>query len=434
MPTQHPIDAQFPKKLDFLFKAARYKVAHGGRGSGKSWSFARALLILGAQKKLRILCTREVQKSIKDSVHKLLKDQIEALGLAGRYQVLATEIRGANGTEILFAGLSDQTAESIKSFEGVDIVWCEEAQAISKRSWDILIPTIRKPGSEIWVSMNPELDTDASYVQFVADPPEGAFVTQMNYNDNPWFPDVLEQERRQAEIRMTADDYRNIWLGKCRKAAQGAIYAGELERTHEEGRVREVPRDPLLATHAVWDLGWNDQMTIILAQRSGAGELRVIDYIEDSFRTLDWYITEIERRGHRIKTHWLPHDGTHRNIQTGKSAQEMMQAMGCQVEITPNMSIEDGIRAARMVFGRVYFDKIRAERLLACLKRYRRSINAQTQEPGAPLHDEFSHGADAFRYLCINAETLRNESAGDHPIFSQAHAQVGRRPVSRAGY
>ena len=433
MQTPHPIEAQFPKKLHFLFKPARYKVAHGGRGSGKSWSFARALLIIGAQKKLRILCTREVQKSIKDSVHKLLKDQIDALGLQSRYQVLATEIRGANGTEILFGGLSDQTAESIKSFEGVDIVWCEEAQAISKRSWDILIPTIRKPGSEIWISMNPELDTDDTYVRFIANPPEQSFVVQMNYHDNPWFPDVLEQERKRAQATMTADDYNNIWEGRCRKAAQGAIYAGELELTHDQGRIRDVPRDPLLAVHAVWDLGWNDQMTIVLAQRS-ASELRVIDYIEDSHKTLDWYIAEIERRGYRVKTHWLPHDGTHRNIQTGKSAQEMLEAMGQRVQITPNMTIEDGIRAARMVFGRIYFDKTKTERLLVCLKRYRRSINAQTQEPGAPMHDEFSHGADAFRYLCVNADKLTNEDVSAHPVFSNALAQFGNRPASRAGY
>lgn len=154
---------QFPAKLEFLFKPARYKVAHGGRGSAKSWGFARALLILAAQKPLRILCTREVQKSIKDSVHRLLSDQIQAMGLGHLYQVLETEIRGANGSLFVFAGLAQHTVESIKSFEGVDIVWVEEAQAVSKRSWDVLIPTIRKPGSEIWISFNPLLETDETY-------------------------------------------------------------------------------------------------------------------------------------------------------------------------------------------------------------------------------------------------------------------------------
>ena len=143
--SEKKVIAQFPKKLQFLFKPKRYKVAYGGRGSAKSWSYARALILKAADSRIRILCTREVQKSIKDSVHKLLSDQIEELGLSGKFQILETEIRGHNGSEILFAGLSSHTVESIKSYEGVDIVWIEEAQTVSKKSWDILIPTIRKP-------------------------------------------------------------------------------------------------------------------------------------------------------------------------------------------------------------------------------------------------------------------------------------------------
>src|SRR3990167_6434602 len=131
------MNIEFPEKLQFLFDPSRFKVAYGGRGSAKSWSFAKALLILGAKSRLRILCTREVQKSIKDSVHKLLSDQIEMMGLGSFYQILETEIRGKNGTSIVFSGLASQTIESIKSFEGVDICWCEEAQSISKKSWNV---------------------------------------------------------------------------------------------------------------------------------------------------------------------------------------------------------------------------------------------------------------------------------------------------------
>ena len=180
--------AKFPKKLRFLFEPMRYKVAYGGRGSAKSWSFARTLLIQASRKPLRILCTREVQKSIRDSVHKLLSDQIQALGLGTFYDVQQAVIRGENGSEFIFAGLSDQTAESVKSFEGVDIAWVEEAQAVSDRSWGILIPTIRKDGSEIWVSFNPELDTDPTWLRFVENPPPDAVSVPVNYHDNPWFP------------------------------------------------------------------------------------------------------------------------------------------------------------------------------------------------------------------------------------------------------
>ncbi len=153
--------AEFPEKLGFLFYPERYKIAYGGRGSGKSWSFARALLIQGLQSPLRVLCTREIQKSIKDSVHKLLSDQIQLLGLGTLYDVLETTIRSkTNATEFMFSGLSTHTVESIKSFEGCDICWIEEAQTVVKRSWDILTPTIRKDNSEIWVSFNPDLETD----------------------------------------------------------------------------------------------------------------------------------------------------------------------------------------------------------------------------------------------------------------------------------
>lgn len=426
--------ADFPAALAFLFEPARYKVVVGGRGSGKSWGFARALLILGARRKIRVLCTREIQKSIKDSVHRLLKDQVFALGLESFYDVLNTEIRGINGTEFLFAGLSDQTADSIKSYEGVDVAWVEEAQTVSKRSWDIFVPTIRKDGSEIWVSFNPELESDETYSRFVANTPDDAVVVRMNYNDNPWFPEVLESERLHAKRTMLDEDYQNIWEGRCRTAVSGAIYAQEVFVAFGEGRIRNVPYDPLHVVHCIWDLGWNDSMSIIFVQRV-ASELRVIDYLEDSHRTLDWYVAEIRKRPYHFGDDWLPHDGEHRDFKTGKSAKEILEGLGRTVQITPNVGIEDGIRTARQTFGRVYFDAEKAGRLIECLKRYRRSINKETREPGAPLHDEFSHGADVFRYLCLVADQLKNPAERmAHPIFHDPRLARGRAPATRTGY
>jgi len=403
--------AEFPDKLRPLFEAHRYKVAHGGRGGAKSWGFARALLIKGAERPLRILCTREIQKSIKDSVHKLLGDQIQALGLGAFYEVQASVIKGANGTEFLFAGLSDLTAESIKSFEGVDIVWCEEAQAISKRSWDILVPTIRKDGSEIWISMNPELDTDETWTRFVLNPPPDAVVIQINYPDNPWFPEVLEKERQHAQATMPKADYENIWEGKCRPTVAGAIYADEVAALTSSGRYTDVAYDPALKVHVIWDLGWNDAMSLILVQRH-LSTLRVIEYLEDSHKTLDWWSGELRKRNYNWGSLWLPHDGTHGNIQTGRTAQQILAGLNWDVEITPNQSVETGIRAARMSLGQTYIDRIKAARLLECLKRYRRGVPVSTGEPGRPVHDEWSHGADAYRYLAINAEKLTNEVWG----------------------
>ena len=405
------MNAQFPDKLSFLFRPARFKTTHGGRGSGKSWGYARALLILGAQKPMRILCTREVQKSIKDSVHKLLGDQIQKLGLGGFYQVLETQIRGKNGTEFIFAGLAEHTVESIKSYEGVDIVWVEEAQAVSKRSWDILIPTIRKPGSEIWATLNPELEDDDTYQRLVAHPAEGSVVVDLNWRDNPWWDEIQEKNRLDT-LKRDPENYENIWEGKPKRTVDGAIYVKEIDKLYEDKRIRNVPYDPLLKVHTVWDLGWNDAMTIIMVQRSSS-EIRVIDYIEDSHKTLDEYVALLEKKEYRWGTDFLPHDGAARDFKTGKTSQEMLQAMKRRVQIVENMSIENGIKAARMIFSRCYFDETKAGKLVARLKRYRRSIPTTTGEPAAPLHDENSHGADAFRYLAIVADQLHNHDWQD---------------------
>lgn len=401
------MNVDFPEKLQPLFQPNRLKVAHGGRGSAKSWGFARALLIEAARTPLRVLCTREIQKSIKDSVHRLLNDQIQAMGLGHLYDVFDTEIRGKNGSLFLFAGLAQHTVESIKSFEGVDRVWIEEAQTVTKRSWDVLTPTIRKNGSEIWVTLNPDMETDETYMRFVSNAAPDAFVVQMNWKDNPWFPEVLEKER-QDTLRRDPDNYANIWEGEPKRVSEGAIYRYEIERLYVENRVRAVPYDPLLKVHTVWDLGWSDAMTIGFFQRSGA-EVRCIDYIEESHRTLDWYVAQIEKRPYRWGSDFIPHDGRARNTQTGKSTEEALKAMQRRVVVLPADEIEEGIKAARMMFPRVYFDKDKTVRLLECLKRYRRAINQSTMEPGAPLHDEFSHGADMFRYAGMCVEQMKND-------------------------
>ena len=212
-------ELEIPEKLEGLLTPNRYKIMHGGRGGGKSYSVAGVLLLSGTSNTLRILCAREVQRSIKQSVHQLLSDTIQRLGLGWFYTVLDTEIRGLNGTVFYFAGLASNTVESIKSFEGADIVWVEEGQSVSKRSWDILIPTIRKAGSEIWVTFNPFLDSDDTYRRFVISPPEGAWVVEINYYDNDWFSDELEAERLHC-YETDIESYYNIWEGRCLSASE----------------------------------------------------------------------------------------------------------------------------------------------------------------------------------------------------------------------
>ena len=371
--------------------------------------------MMGTEKPLRVLCTREVQKSIKQSVHTLLKDQIQALGLGEFYEVVENSIRGKNGTEFNFAGLATNTVESIKSFEGVDIVWCEEAQNISKRSWDILIPTIRKPDSEIWVTFNPYMDTDDTYKRFIINKPSNARIEKVNYIDNPFFPEVLEIERTRCKNH-NAEDYANIWEGDTKAAADGAIYHNEIRQAQESGRITNVHPDALLKTHIVMDLGWNDSMAIILCQRN-LSEVRVIDYIEDDHRTLDSYSDQLKQLGHNWGTMYLPHDARNKDFKYGTSAEEIMQRLKWDTEVIPKANIETGIKLARMTFERAYFDQDKAKRLIECLKNYRRSINQSTQEPQAPLHDEYSHGADAWRYTCAVVDAMSNDdSTWDQPL------------------
>ncbi|MFA9439415.1 PBSX family phage terminase large subunit [Uliginosibacterium sp. sgz301328] len=229
-----PVDIRFAPKFRPLFQPKRYKVFHGGRGGAKSWEIARALVLLTATKKLRILCAREVQNTIKDSVHKLLKDQIESLGLMPWFSITDTSIKSSLGSEFIFKGLR-YDVQGVKSTEGIDICWVEEAQTVSTDSWDVLIPTIRKEGSEIWISFNPKEETDPTYQRFVANPPDDACVVEVNYCDNPWFPEVLRKEMEYCK-RVDYEAYEHIWLGKPRKISAAVIFSGKYE-------VRAFPDD-----------------------------------------------------------------------------------------------------------------------------------------------------------------------------------------------
>ncbi|MDU7837671.1 MAG: PBSX family phage terminase large subunit [Pantoea sp.] len=212
----------FAPKFKPLFKPIRYKVFHGGRGGAKSWGIARALVIMAASKKLRVLCTREVQNSIKDSVHKLLKDQIEMLGLNPWFRITNETITSACGSEFLFKGLRFVPL-GIKSTEGVDICWVEEAQSVSADSWDILVPTIRKEGSEIWVSFNPGEEKDPTYQRFVVNPPDDSITVEVNYYDNPYLPETLRKEMEYCK-RVDYEAYEHVWLGKPKSISEAVIF------------------------------------------------------------------------------------------------------------------------------------------------------------------------------------------------------------------
>ena len=396
---------EFPEAFDFLFEPARYKVVYGGRGGGKSHSVAKALLVLGATEKHRILCARELQNSIGDSVHKLLSDQIAELGLSAFYTIQNTSIVGLNGTEFLFAGLRHNVTK-IKSFEGCTRVWVEEAQTVSKNSWDTLIPTIRKDGSEIWITFNPELDTDETWLQFVVKPPTGAIVRKVNWDHNPWFPDVLRQEKADLEAR-DPDAALVVWEGHTKQVLDGAVYAKEIRAATGAGRITRVPYDASKPVHTFWDLGWADSTSIWFAQAVGF-ETRLIDYYQNQQQALQHYLQAIQSRGYVLGTCYLPHDARAKQLGTGRSIEEMMRAAGRTVQIVPGLSVEDGINAARTLFGNCWFDAERCADGLNALRRYRYEVDPATGMFGrSPVHDDASHGADAFRYVAVGLREPR---------------------------
>jgi phage terminase large subunit len=229
-PHGHPVSAParpvyLPRKGFRLLhpsRTARYRVARGGRGSAKSWSIARVLIITALARRVRILCAREFQRSIAESSHRLLSDQIEAMGLGRWFDIKNASITSHVGSEIIFEGLF-ANVNKIKSLEGIDIAWTEEAARISANSWDVLVPTIRKESSEIWVNFNPELETDPTYERFVTSPPPETLIENLTWIDNPWFPAVLEAERVYL-LSVDPDAHAHVWGGECRKQSDAQIF------------------------------------------------------------------------------------------------------------------------------------------------------------------------------------------------------------------
>jgi hypothetical protein len=208
-----------PEKLLPILQPKRFKIMRGGRGGAKSHTVAQVLPAMGLQRPLRIVCAREVQKSLKQSSMAVLKDYIRTLGLSPYYEALSAEIRSRiNATTFEFMGLREHTVDTIKSYEGADIVWIEEAHKVSSHSWNILIPTIRKAGSEIWATFNPDQETDYVYDRFVKHTDPDAWVVEINWRDNPWFPPILETERVKLQA-INEDLYQHVWEGKCRSVA-----------------------------------------------------------------------------------------------------------------------------------------------------------------------------------------------------------------------
>ena len=418
-------NAQFPIKLQCLFEKSRYKVLYGGRGGAKSWGVARALLIKAAKEPLRILCAREFQTSIRDSVHKLLCDQIESLGLGSFYEITQTSIRGKNGSEFSFVGLKNNVA-NVKSYEGVSICWVEEAQTTSRLSWNVLIPTIRKPDSEIWITFNPELESDETYQRFVLHPPEDCIVQKINWSDNPWFPDTLRLEKDNLKLR-DPEAYNVVWEGLCRQTVDGAVFAKEMQLAELDNRITKVNYDPTKPVHAIFDLGWSDATAIWFLQFVGM-ETRLIRYIEGNQQTMSEYLAKMQTFGYIYDTLWLPHDSQNKTLAAaGMSIEDIVRAAGYKTRVLDRVPIVDSINAARTVFRNMWFDRENCHDGLQCLRHYRYETDPETgQFSKNPVHDQYSHGADAFRYIGLMiSEPKSRRPAKPQMHYGTAHSWMG---------
>lgn len=421
-----------PVKLERLFRPARYKGAYGGRGGAKSHFFGQLCVLKNYSEPLKGVCIREVQNSIKDSVKSLIEGKIESLGLGGFFEVTRDEVRGRNGSLMIFRGMQDYNADNIKSLEGFDWAWVEEAQNLSTRSWRLLRPTIRKPGSEIWCSWNPRWDTDAVDEFFRgANRPDDAICEEINWRDNPWFPDVLRKEM-ERDFAADPEMAEHVWNGGYEIISEGAYFARLIADAEKEGRIGAFPHDPSRPVKTSWDLGVDDYTAVWFWQDDGQFGT-VLDYYETSgdgaddviatalpevFKAPPWEerfkgwtaeaaLAQLQRsEPFRYGDHYFPHDLKMREWGAGaRSRVETVKALGLtNVRKGAAVGPEERINAARRILPVTRFNNTpRVQVGLKRLRRYSRKMNDALGTYTTPLHDENSHGADAFGEYAVNS-------------------------------
>lgn len=447
------VDVWFPPKMRFLFEPWRYKVPNGGRGAGaKSWSIARALLLIGKQpdllwpgwsqqfgnKGIRVLCFRETMRSIEESVHQTLTDQIALMHLSDFYQErFQKHIIGKNGTEFFFAGVR-QSVDNLKSYEAVDIAWGSQAEAFSKRSLNIVMPTIRKDivigdkkyESEIWFDFNPEFEDDPVYKIFVKGPaPDNAFVQRLYSEDNPWFTGTLSKERDNL-MKRDPEECAHVFGGELRSTVEGAVYKKEMRQAVNDKRITRVPWESAVPVNTFWDIG-PAHARVWLAQSVGF-EFRFIDFVADEMGSLATTVKQLKERPYIYGSHHLPWDAGVHEYGSGRSVQEQLtDTFGKEhVRVVRKLSVEDGIAAARAIFPKCWFDSEKCEVEIRSgdntqrvglhgLRCYQYEYDQDRKTFGRnPLHDWASHDADAFRTAAVSIREAAPAQNKPKPVGS----------------
>ncbi len=399
----------------------RWNIMYGGRGSTKSWTTARILGMNGFLGQRRILCAREIQRTLKESVYQLILDQLDAIDLIGHpgrkdfYKATKDSIIGLNGTQFMFHGIRTEDIAKIKSLEGVDDCWVEEAHTISAKSWRILVPTIRKDKSRFYVTFNPELVDDPTYERLITNPPKDSHVIKMNWTDNPWWNDILEQERLADYERDDTPDkhvYKHTWEGYTLPAVEGAIFANEVAKLFEENRVRPLDYDPMGLVYGIMDLGWGVQ-AMTLAQRFG-NTINIVGYHEWENKTYAQVTLDLhkEHPDYRWGKIFMPHDASHKDPKTGHSHFRVMEDLGWDTEPVEQIGIENYIEKGRKMFSNVYIsDAHGCDRLIHCLRRFKYKVAATNEDKKTGVEkDDYSHGAESYCYTAVVANKMVNES------------------------
>lgn len=416
-------EIQIPRAFDFLTKPKRYKILYGGRGGAKSHNIARTLLVIGMEKPLRIICCREIQKSIDDSVHALLCDIIKQYGLEWFYEIQKTKIIGKNGTEVKYRGLKHNTTD-LKSLEGADRLWIEEAENVSHNSYEIVIPTVRKEGSEIWVSFNPKNPTDPTWMRFIQSPSERVVSKKVSWRDNPFFPQVLEDERLEL-LQTDKEAYNHVWEGEFDTRYSGAVYAKYVK---SEQISENVKHDPEYPVYTAWDKGYGDATAIVFYQ-IGNGEVYIIDYFEDNQEFTKYYCERLygreiivgdrdletgdvknwtfgedlpgheHRRAYRYHAHFSPHD-TLNKVMEGRSIVTQAGWFGIKMMDIKACSHRDSEEALRTTLPKCWINKDRCQDLIQSLMTYHYEYDEDRQRYSKlPYHDWSSNGCDAAEIM-----------------------------------
>lgn len=416
---------EIPEAFADLFSPRRYKIYHGGRGGAKSETIARALLAQAMSERMGVLCAREIQKTIKDSVHRLLKDIIVSTKeFDAFYKVTDTEIKAKNGSFFIFLGLKHNTTE-IKSLKGIKRCWVEEAQAVSDNSWETLIPTIREEQSEIWISFNPKNATDPTWQRFVLDADDRMLVKHVGFRDNPYFPQVLEEERLTLQ-RKDPEAYAHVWEGEFDTRYSGCVYA----KFVKQDQIKDVEYDPNMPIYTSWDLGFDDATSIIWYQLA-RGEVRVIDYYESNFEDIRHYCEQIygcelivkdrdpltgrvtkweygerlddDRAGYNYLggSHWVPHDAANKlQAAGGRSIVEQAAEFGIRLNVVAAASQQDNEAALRKTLSSCWFRKDKTRDLVQSLMHYHYEYDEDRKIfKKLPEHDWSSHACDAAELM-----------------------------------